>query len=101
MNCHGSGCVEEADRLVPSVPYGVESMHELAAAQIRPLCKTHADVAEDKYTKAASMMVIKDVQSGRRADAQDVAAIGNQLQEFRSDAGQTTWALIASYYGVE
>lgn len=101
MNCYGAGCVEEADRLVPSVPYGVESMHGLAASQINPLCKAHADVEEDKYMKAASMMVIKDVQNGRRADAQDVAAVGSQLQEFRSDAGQATWALIANYYGVE
>ncbi len=70
MNCHGAGCVEEADRLVPSVPYGVESMHELAGSQINPLCKTHADVEEDKYMKAATAMVIRDAQSGRRADEQ-------------------------------
>lgn len=101
MKCHGAGCIEEADRLVPVVPYGVESMQELATSQIHPLCEEHAAVEEDKYTKTAAAMVIKDSQNGSRADAQDVTAVGSHLQELHSDIGQATWALIASYYEVE
>ncbi|MAB77712.1 MAG: hypothetical protein CMJ89_00020 [Planctomycetes bacterium] len=99
MNC--TTCGKQATGLVPILVTKPKSMSDIAKLPLYSFCRECTLEAEKPYLSAIALQMVEDQRSGARSDPKDVAAIAGQLEGMHSNGGQTTWACLSDYYGVE